>query len=304
MPVEVATAQFIALPPPIIVLGAQSANTALIGAMLGRNSAAFAFPHLNLFVADTLEALVTEMVSHGQTHLHGLLRTVAYIYGGEQTIISVGMARRWIMRRLSWPTSQVFDELRRGVAPLRLVDKSAIYSRDATCLDRILKAMPDAYYVHVIEHPLSPGATIGPFKRDPPDARRRRARGAISSRGQLQWLHAQRLISDAMNDVAPERLVLLRMERLLADPQLEISDLCARLDLPIDEITVADMLHPENSPFAGVGPVAANLGDDPAFLRDPRFSPKSMLSLPALSPHRCKKMLPEVAQVAALYGYH
>ena len=107
-----------------------------------------------------------------------------------------------------------------------------------------------------------------------------------------------------MNDVAPERLVLLRMERLLADPQLEISDLCARLDLPIDEITVADMLHPENSPFAGVGPVGANLGDDPAFLRDPRFSPKSMLSLPALSPHRCKKMLPEVAQVAALYGYH
>ena len=62
MPVEVATAQFIALPPPIIVLGAQSANTALIGAMLGRNSAAFAFPHLNLFVAGTLEALVTEMV--------------------------------------------------------------------------------------------------------------------------------------------------------------------------------------------------------------------------------------------------
>ncbi len=294
----------VALPPPIFVLGAHPVNTALIGAMLGRNSAAFEFPHLNLFVTDTLEGLVTEMVDDGQSYLHGLLRAVAYIYGGEQTIISVGMARRWIMRRLSRSTSQVFDELRKGVEPLRLVDKSAMYSRDATCLERILNAMPGAYFVHVVEHPLSPGAAIGQFKRDPPNAHRRRARDAISSRGQLQWLQVQRIISDALNDVAPDRLVVLRMESLLADPHREISDLCARLDLPNDEVTVADMLHPENSPFAGIGPVGANLGDDPAFLRDPRFSPERMLSLSARSPHGSKKMLPEVAQLAVHYDYH
>jgi hypothetical protein len=45
------------------------------------------------------------------------------------------------------------------------------------------------------------------------------------------------------------------------------------------------MLHPESSPFAGVGPVGANLGDDPRFLRAPRFDipPVAAVDSPGLA---------------------
>jgi len=271
--------------------------------MIGRNSAAFAFPHLNLFVSDKLEGLLTSMLDPNQRYVHGLLRALAYIYGSEQTIISIAMARRWILRRLSWSTSQVFDELRSRVAPRRLVDKSAVYSQITKCLERIRETSPDAYYVHVVEHPLTPGAVIAVERKGVFDASARRAGVGNSSGDQLQWLSAQRLISEAMSHVAAERLAVLRMESLLANPRDELSKLCARLDLPNDEADVAEMLHPENSPFAGLGPVGANLGDDPAFLRDPTFPPKTILGGPVLSGQNGRQMLPEVAQVAARYGY-
>jgi len=268
--------------------------------MLGCNPAAFAFPQLNLFVGDTLEGVITGTADQGPTHIHGLLRALAYVYGCEQTIISVGMARRWVMRRLAWPTSQIFDELRARVAPRRLIDKSAIYSQDPACLERILRVSPDAYFVHVVEHPLRPGAASGSPKRG------RGVRGARSeaSQSQMQWLEAQRRISKIASAAAPKKLIVLRMESLLADPHGEISALCERLDLPHDEVAVAAMLHPENLPFAGPGPVGANLGDDPAFLHDPTFPPKSGLGGTDSAQREEVPMLPEVADVASEYGYH
>jgi hypothetical protein len=303
MTVDVAPAQIqlTALPPPIIVLGSRSTATAIVGAMLGCNPGAFALPQVNLFVGGTLEEVVTAMADRDQSHVHGLLRALAYVYGSEQTIISVGMARRWIMRRLSWPTSQVFDELRRLVAPRRLIDKSATYSEGERSVERILKAAPDAYFVHVVEHPLTPGAVGGPTLRR---ARRQRGGGEIPQ-NQSQWLKAQRRIADVMKAVEPSRLAILRMESLLSEPHAEISDLCKRLDLPNDDSAVADMLHPENSPFASLGPVGANLGDDPAFLRDPTFPPKHIASRSFSAGARKEqpRMLPEVAAAAAKYGY-
>jgi hypothetical protein len=289
------------LPPPIFVLGARPTNTALVGAMIGRNAGAFGLPELNLFVVDTLEEMATAMPDPSQHH--GLLRALAYIYGSEQTIVSIAMARRWLLRRLSWTTNRVFDELRNQVTPRRLVDKSASYSQNARTLKYIGETLPGAYYVHVIEHPLAVRAV-------PVSLERKRAvsgehQGVVaemSTVDQMQWLNIQRLISEAMNHVTPERRTVLRMENLLSDPRTELDDLCRKLDLSTDETAVADMLHPEHSPFAGLGPVGANLGDDLAFLRDPSFPPKSIsdaLDLPRGSEH----MLAQVAQFAARYGY-
>jgi len=304
MPVDVAAAkpQSIALPPPIIILGTRPAGTAVVGAMLGCNPAAFGFPHLNLFVSETLEGVVTAMIDANRTHVHGLLRALAYLYGSEQTIISIGMARRWIMRRLSWPTNRIFDEFRIRLAPQRLVDKSAIYSRNVKCLERIRKTSPDAHYVYVIEHPLTPGAAPL-WRKGLTDAVHKGADAEVSPQDQMRWLQAQRTIAEAVKQVAPKRLAVLRMETLIADPCSALVDLCARLDLPNGEAALAAMLHPENSPFAGFGPVGANLGDDPTFLRDPTFPPKAISNPPILLPHSGKEMPPEVAQFAAQYGY-
>jgi hypothetical protein len=286
------------LPSPVIILGTCSTASAMVGAMLGCNPAAFSVPELNLFVADTLEGVVTAMANPGHTHMHGLLRTLAYIYGSEQTILSVGLARRWIVRRLSWPTSRIFDELRQQVAPLRLIDKSPAYAHDAACVSRILKNSPDARFVHVVKHPLAGSAAVDPHRRGAP-------RRALANRReyQTQWLEEQNRISRAVKNVPAEQLALLRVEDLIDDPHAELARLCAHLDLPSDERALMRMLHPENSPFAGPGPVGAAFGDDRVFLQDPMFPPKALVQAGISVQRSTERMLPDVAAAAARYGY-
>jgi hypothetical protein len=190
------------------------------------------------------------------------------------------------------------------VAPRRLVDKSVRYSMDAECLDRIRAACPDACYVHVVEHPLTPGAATAPGRpKGLLGAGLARPGNQDPSADQLQWLSSQQLIAECMRHVATEKLTVLRLEDLLADPRTQLADLCVRLDLPNDEAAVADMLHPEKSPFARFGPVGANLGDVAEFLRDPTFPPKGIFGGTAEIRHGPERMLPEVAQSAAQYGY-
>ena len=54
---------------------------------------------------------------------HGLLRSVAQLYAGEQTIDSISMAYRWIRSRARQSTAAVFAEL------LERIDK-AMKGRD------------------------------------------------------------------------------------------------------------------------------------------------------------------------------
>src|SRR4051812_32558156 len=96
--------------PPIFVLAAPHSHGARIGAMLGSHPAAFGVPELNLFVSDTLDGLWSEMADKQQLQIHGLLRTLAYLFAGEQTINAIAMARRWLTRHMHWPTSRVFNE--------------------------------------------------------------------------------------------------------------------------------------------------------------------------------------------------
>ncbi len=105
--------------------------------MVGQHPEAYGVPELNLFVADNLEQLIESMTGYRQIQLHGLLRTVAHLNSGEQTLLSLDMARRWMITRLKRNTAEVYQELCRNVAPLRIVDKSPVYSLDPKNLERI-----------------------------------------------------------------------------------------------------------------------------------------------------------------------
>src|SRR5688572_23841882 len=135
---------------PIFVLAAPFTSGAMVGAMIGCNPAAFGVAELNIFVADTLEDAWLEMARHRQAQMHGLLRTVAQLVAGEQSLAAVSMARRWVMRRMHWPVSRVFGEIRARAAPFRIVEKSRAHLRSAEHLKRIAEACPDACYVRLM----------------------------------------------------------------------------------------------------------------------------------------------------------
>ena len=45
---------------------------------------------------------------------------------------TVGMARRWVQARVDRTTQEVYEELCRKVAPLRICDKSPAYAKTPT----------------------------------------------------------------------------------------------------------------------------------------------------------------------------
>jgi hypothetical protein len=67
------------------------------------------------------------------------------------------------------------------------------------------------------------------------------------------------------------------------------------------------MLHPEESPFARIGPFGAYLGDEPEFLRDPAFRVDTVAtaSLEGPLPWRSDRsgFEPEVIERARALGY-
>ena len=77
---------------PLFLLAPPRSYTSLMNAMLGQHPQAFGLPELCLFNVETLGQLwirtSDEMGSDAKTR-HGLLRAVAEIYAGEQTMHSV-----------------------------------------------------------------------------------------------------------------------------------------------------------------------------------------------------------------------
>jgi hypothetical protein len=267
-------------PPPVFMLGSPRSFTSLVCGMLGQHPEAYGMPELNLFINDTVKELLEGLTGYRQIQLHGLLRAVSQLYGGEQTLASVDMARRWLLRRFDVSTSAIYHELCEKVAPLHIVDKSPVYSLKPEYLQRIRAAFPDARYLHLLRHPRSQGESVMKvakglmailansidYTTDPP-----------TIDPQISWFDMQeRIIQYLETDVPAPRRMRVRGEDVLADPEGVLTEICSWLGMRTDAEAIDAMLHPENSPYASLGPIGAHLGNDINFLRSPKLERKPL----------------------------
>lgn len=298
------------VPQPIFILGAPRSFTSLVCAMLGQHPEAYGVPELNLFITETLEQLLKRLKGVRQFQMHGLLRTVSQLYAGEQTILSVDMAYRWIFNRVHCSTGEVYLELCRKVSPLRLVDKSPAYATKPEILTRIRTTFPNAHYIHLLRHPRTQGESL-----------MRVGNGAMgllmgsidySTRPltvdpQYAWYSMQRNIVDFLSTVPAEQQMRLRGEDILNDPRSHFELLCQWLNLAWDDSIYQAMLRPEDSPYASIGPYGSHLGNDPNFLKSPafRYRPITSSHLDGPLPWRRdnREFLPSVITLAQEFGY-
>lgn len=261
-------------PPPLIILGSPRSYTSLICGMLGQHPEAYGMPELNLFMSDSIRTLVEELTGYRQIQIHGLLRAVAQLYAGEQTLLGIDMARRWLLTRFGASTADIYRELCRKVAPLRIIDKSPVYSLKPENLKRVRAAFPDARYLHLLRHPRTQGVSIMTvakglmatlansidYSTDPP-----------TIDPQIVWHDMQQHIMAFLAEIPAENQLRLRGEDVLSNPQSELAMICRWLGIDDGPESIEAMLHPEDSPYAHLGPVGAHLGNDINFLRDPAF---------------------------------
>lgn len=295
--------------PPLFILGSPRSYTSLICAMIGQHPQCYGLPELNLFATDTMDEMVSQFTGMRQFQMHGLLRTVAQLYAGEQDMDSIQMAWRWILNRMDRGTTQVYQELAATVAPLVVVDKSPIYCASPNNLDRLNAAFPEARYLHLVRHPISQGQSILSV-----------AGGAMAIFGgsidlesdeavvepQIGWFDTQVNILEYLAEIPASRWQRLRGEDFLNDPDRHLRDMCHWLALNDDVDSIETMLHPENSPYAHLGPMGAHLGNDINFLRSPDYR-RGKIKPPSLDeplPWRPERQLfPEVRELAILLGY-
>jgi hypothetical protein len=296
--------------PPLFILGSPRSFTSLICAMVGQNPAAYGVPELNLFIADDLKTLVNELSGYRQIQLHGLLRTVAHVYSGEQTLKSLDMARRWILTRLDRGTDSVYQELCARVAPLRIIDKSPVYSLRPEYLARAAHAFPDARYLHLVRHPRTQGISIMKVAKGLMAILANSIDYSTESPTidpQISWYAMQKNIVEFLDGIPPERKLQMQGEIVLNNREESLAAICRWLDMPHDAAAIEAMLHPERSPFACLGPLGAHLGNDINFLRSPalRDGEISTAELDGPLPWRSdgKGFSPEVAEMARRLGY-
>jgi hypothetical protein len=202
---------------------------------------------------------------------------VAQLYAGEQTIDAIEMAERWGRVRLSRSTSEVFRELCRKASPLRVLDKSPIYTSRKPYLDRIIRAFPKARFIHFVRHPRGqcesfmqiPEFRFLAFHQNAID--RRPVTPVVDP--QVLWHDAHVRIFNFLEGVPRDQWVRIRGEAFMADTEGVLGGLCRWLGLSTSESAMRSMKHPEDSPFACMGPPNAPRGNDPNYLKKPELRP-------------------------------
>lgn len=303
---------------PLFLLAPPRSYTSLVNAMLGQHPQMYGLPELQLFVVERLGELwrgdkraLEQGVAMDPLRRHGLLRAVAQLYGGEQTLETVVMARHWVSAREQCSSAEVFREIAARVAPRVVVEKSPSYVSRPEFLERLLAAFPNARFIHLLRHPLGQGKSVMAMNH----GRFAVMVDAVDYSGpqpvidpQIAWHDFHLNIVEFLDHLPPERWRRLRGEEFLADADAHLCQLCRWLGLRDDAAAIAAMKHPERSPYACIGPANALFGNDPNFLRNPLFRPAAARPPQPLDgplPWRADGggFHPKVVELAREFGY-
>ncbi len=303
---------------PIFILAAPRSFSSLVAAMIGQHPELYGVPELNLFQCATIAEFNSGETPDGskkspfwKSMRHGLLRTVAQLYTGEQTIVAVTAAERWLRQREFVAAGDVFVELTEKVAPLRIVEKSPGVLRHQEYMDRMLATFPNAKFIHLVRHPIPQCQSVLNAKGgvgvllalNSVDARKVIA----ELEPQIAWHDAQVQILRFLDKLPDSQFITLQGETLINNMDTVLPLICQWLGISDAPEAIEAMKHPEASAFSCVGPANAPLGNDVNFLNNPALR-AGKIELPALTlacPWRADAaaLNPRVRALAQALGY-
>lgn len=296
------------MPPPLFILTCMRSYSSLVCAMLGQHPAMYGLPELNLFMADTLAGVMNKLRVVRPQSLHGLLRAVAQVEYRAQTSETVERARDWLQRHAHWNAVQFLAFLAERAGGSRIMlDKSPSTALNPANLRRLHRAFPHARILHLVRHPRATCNSIHQLQQK--NARRLGDQKSTELPPEQLWLRINRNILAFTDRLPPGQCMMIQGERLLARPELYLAQVSDWLGLRGDESDIEAMLHPEQSPYACIGPPNAPFGNDPNFLRDPRYtkrpiSPQRLAGTLEWQPEQEGGFSATTRALARRLGYH
>jgi Sulfotransferase family len=307
---------------PLFVLAPSCTFSWAVCAMLGRHPDLYALPELHLFTAETVAEWLDTCEKQSFEMDHGLVRAVAELFYDGQGETEVARARGWLRRRAHVTTGLLFELIANRISPRIPVEKSPSLVAHPEPMRRALEMFPGARFLHLVSHPRTHGELVleamrvnGSDRQLPPShwllrlAEHRSAEDAVSTTvdPQFSWLSLHAGILDFLAAVPPEQQRTIAGEQLFADLDGMGAGLAAWLGIRADPEALAEMRHPERSPYARLGPPSAPFGSD-VFLHPGPLIPESW-SLPRSldGPLQWRAdgggFVPEVIALAHGFGY-
>jgi hypothetical protein len=268
--------------------------------MLGRHPALYAFPELVLFAT---ESMTSRRPPDLQTS--GLLRAIAELLYEGQTDSAVAKAELWVDRRRMWPVADIFDELLRLASPRTGVEKSPANTFADDHLNRICRLYPRARFLHLVRHPVATASSIIRLSVYNAECNGTSVPSNLPVRAFRTWYDVHRRILVVLNNLPDERKLRMRGEEILGDPEGALPRITDWLQIEGTDATIELMKHPEDSPYARLGPPSALLGNDWGFLMRPKIrKPGELTSLTPPEDWQIPERLANAAfRLATHFGY-
>jgi hypothetical protein len=257
----------------LFVLAPARSNSSVVTAMLGQHPELCPFPELALFRKETVGELLTDPPgwrgAPASQRMAGVYRALAEHHDGRQTSDTVGAAADWVESRSAWNVAELLDHLLAMGAPRIGIEKSPESSSREEYLGRLLDAYPRARILHVTRHPRTSvdsmhRAWAGRDHWDvAPDLFHHFCLGV--------WFFQHRRIDELVQSLPPERALQVRSEDVVNEPAVALPPVCRWLGIDSGPRAVEAMSHPEDSPYAVLGPESAAGGWDAGFLGAPEL---------------------------------
>lgn len=288
----------------LVILTSPRSFSSVVGGMLGQHPDLYGLPETNLFTADTVQSLIAGYNMVGDQARHGLLRTLAQLHDGEQTVDSIDRAQQWLHDHSHWTTKQVCNHLHELVQPKILVEKSPRMVRRVGHLKRVYYMYPHASFLHLTRHPRSMAQSQINIT-----SRNKEWNGRLDAnkiKPQNWWGQCQQNILEFTSMLPEGQCMRIKGEDLLSEPDVYLPQIAEWLGVRTDMEAIESMKHPENSPYACMGPENALYGNDINFLQNPKLRSGRVKEASLVGPLEWAPdqiFTPAVIKLARQFGY-
>lgn len=292
---------------PLFVLTCMRSYSSLVSAMLGQHPDMYGLPELNLFMADTLAGVMRKLHIIRPQSLHGLLRVVAQTEYQTQNVETIEKAQTWLQQHANWSARRLLHHLAERTGSRILIDKSPSTALNPANLKRLQLNFPDARILHLVRHPRATCSSIHQLRQK--TAHNREYAQADELSPEQLWLRIHRNILDFTERLPLGQGLRIQGEQLLTEPERYLAQITEWLGLSGDTHSLQAMLHPEASPYAGIGPSNARFGNDPNFLRNPRYAKRPIPPQQLEGPLEWQRndaqgFSTQTLAIARRFGYH
>ncbi|MEM1149488.1 MAG: sulfotransferase [Pseudomonadota bacterium] len=251
---------------PLIILCPGRSFSSVICAVIGQHPEAFGLPEVHLFATKTVgQMLDIDMPFLGVPGAtSGLKRAVAELAFGAQTDETIEKTNAFLHERRDYSGTQMFREICRLAGDRVIVEKSPTNTRRHAA-DRILAGFPKAKFLHIARQP---HATMRSQSKAFAKANKRLG---LSSGNEMNWLKHHMVAMQVASQVPAEQYMYLKGEWFFEDPAFVLEQICVWLGLSADADSIAQMMKPEESPFACTGPEDAKYGNNVGFIENPHL---------------------------------